>query len=52
MDDMPIDAAGPLVALALAATTVVALALLVLAGWLTERLLGERARDWARRSQE
>ncbi|WP_460521533.1 hypothetical protein [Flindersiella endophytica] len=46
---MPIDAASPLTAVALAVSTVVSLAVLVAAGWLTERLLGHATRDWARR---
>jgi hypothetical protein len=49
---MPIDATDPLAAVALAVTTVLSLAVLVVAGWLTERLLGGFAREWARRSRE
>lgn len=50
MDGMPIDAADPLVAVVLAAMNMLSLAVLVFAGWLTERLLGRHARDWARRN--
>lgn len=46
---MPIDSAGPLVSVALAVSTVLSLAVLVAAGWLTERLLGRSAQEWAHR---
>ena len=48
---IPVDA-GPLAVVALVAATVLSIALLLAAGWLTERLLGGSARDWARRSRE
>lgn len=43
--------AGPLSMLVFVLVATVSLALFVLAGWLTDRLLGGYAKQWARRLQ-